>query len=119
MICQPIPVVWLTCESVYGFCKVKLQDARESCWGTVLVGCDGELDFYYGPNGEFDYQVINSRRGLVEGVEVDAELADILPSSSRGRAASSPSFSLEDGVTEGVTSSSLRGGAKGPKGIIS
>jgi hypothetical protein len=88
-----------------------------SCTGTVLVNCGGYLEFYYDANGQFDYRVVNGRRSLMEAEEMDAELANALPASSRGGAAvAGGPFSLEEGVKEeDGTSSGLRGGAKGSK----
>jgi hypothetical protein len=116
----------MSCESSYG-CKLKLQDTRDSCWGTVMVNCGGELDFYYGPNGEFEYRVYSNRRDLMmEAGPVEAGAVELLSTSTRGGATNAGgSFSLEEAVKDVVTTtttttksssgSSLRGGATGSK----
>jgi hypothetical protein len=111
----------MSCESSNA-CKLKLQDTRDNCWGTVMVNCGGELDFYYGPNGEFEYRVYSNRRDLM----MEAGAVELLSTSTRGGATNAGgSFSLEDAVKDVVTtttttkssssSSSLRGGATGSK----
>jgi hypothetical protein len=115
----------MSCESSYG-CKLKLQDTRDSCWGTVMVNCGGELDFYYGPNGEFEYRVYSNRRDLMmEAGPVEAGAVELSTSTRGGATNAGGSFSLEEAVKDVVTTtttttksssgSSLRGGATGSK----
>jgi hypothetical protein len=99
-------------------CKVKLADSSDdavfhTCYGTVLVGCGNELEFYYGPHGQFEYSVSNGRRSLMMEADVaKSDVLNILRSPSRSSGAEVASTSLREEGVEGVTSSSLRGSAK-------
>jgi hypothetical protein len=101
-------------------CLLKLADNRNSCWGTVTVGCSDTLSFFFGVDGQYDYSIGNygDRRSLLQGEE-EAEEESLLFSSlvvdgGGGRVAYASS--LGEGA-EDVTSMSLRG-AKGSKRIL-
>lgn len=105
-------------------CLIKLADSTDDgsgCGRTVTVPCGGELEFYYGPNGQEELSIYR-RRNLMTGEALEAEATneeeeDVVASSSSlgvGGDVVGAAFSSLGEVAQ-VTSSSLRGGAKGSK----
>jgi hypothetical protein len=111
-------------------CKVKIAEPNDDgsgCYGTVLVGCGGELKFYYGPDGSYEYSVNGRRRrrrldlakttDAEEEEEAKAEVEGALSSSSLEAIGSdvadgAPSLGEGSSSSSSSSNSSLRGGAK-------
>jgi hypothetical protein len=101
-------------------CKIKLSDEGNdddaehgTCYGTVLVGCGYELEFYFSSDGQYEYAVVPGRRQLVTTEAAEAEAAVVV-----GEEHVFPTLGEKvKGSTTTTSSSSLRGGAKGWKAM--
>jgi hypothetical protein len=95
-------------------CLLKLADNRNSCWGTVTVGCSDTLSFFFGADGQYDYSIGNygDRRSLLQGEEESEEenlpFSSLVVGGGGGGRVAYASSSLGEGA-EDVTSISLRG----------
>lgn len=73
-----LPAIGMQCSDAFGStaCKLKLVGPQSSCDGTVLVPCNGYLQFFYDENGNFDYMVdgggSDTSAQVEEGVEAGA-----------------------------------------------